>query len=67
MTREFREFKKLLAANGYDLRHTRGSHFIYENADGTSISINKDLNRMVARRLISENGLDTKDSYFESK
>lgn len=53
---DFKTMKKMLKANGYSLIRTKGSHFIYSNGDET-ISINKDLNMMVARRLIKEHSL----------
>ena len=46
-------FKKLLEANGYSCARKSGSHFIYTNGRQT-VSINKDLNRMVAQRLIKQ-------------
>ena len=46
-----RHMKKLLYANGYTFMRCKGSHFIY--SDGTNmIVVNKDLNAMVATRLI---------------
>lgn len=53
---DFKKMRKVLDMNGYKLIRTKGSHFIYSNGTRT-ISINKDLNMMVARRLIKENGL----------
>lgn len=53
-----REFRKMLAKNGYLLHSTKGSHFVYKNpVTGSVISINVNLNKMVARRLIKENNL----------
>jgi len=52
----FKTMCKILKQNGYILLRTKGSHFIYSNGNRT-ISINKDLNMMVARRLIKENQL----------
>lgn len=51
-----RAFKKLLEANGFRHNRNTGSHFIYSDGERT-ISINKDLNRMVAQRLIKEYNL----------
>lgn len=52
-----RGFKRLLKANDYTLVRSNGSHFVYHSRDGNTISINKDLNPMVAKRLIKENNL----------
>jgi predicted RNA binding protein YcfA (HicA-like mRNA interferase family) len=43
--------KKVLYANGYMYMRCRGLHFIYSNGVNT-IVVNKDLNAMVAKRLI---------------
>jgi len=53
---DYKTMCKVLKRNGYDLIRKKGSHFIYSNGQRT-VSINKDLNMMVARRLIKENGL----------
>ena len=51
-----REFEPILKANGYREIRSNGSHFIYSN--GTNkITVNKDLNKMVRKRLIKENNL----------
>ena len=53
-----KDIEKLLAENNYLLSRIRGSHFIYKSTvNGNTISVNKDLNPMVARRLIKENNL----------
>lgn len=52
-----RSFGKLLKNNGYKLDRTCGSHFIYVGKSGT-ISVNRNLNRMVAQRLIKQYGLE---------
>lgn len=51
-----REFGKILDNNGYRHIRTKGSHLIYGNGSRT-ISVNKNLNRMVAQRLIKEYAL----------
>lgn len=52
-----RELVRLLEVNGYILDRTRGDHRIYRNGEN-SVSINmRNLNRMVALRLIKENRL----------
>lgn len=57
-----REFKRLLIDNGYVYKRTTGDHMIYGNGKNT-ISFNiRNLNRMVARRLIKENNLITKNT-----
>lgn len=48
--------KKILMSNGYKWVRTRGSHFIYSDGVNT-ISVNKDLNRMVAQRLLKQYNL----------
>ena len=48
-----KDMKKILANNGYKYERCKGSHFIYSDGIHT-ISINKDLNCMVAKRLIKE-------------
>ncbi len=48
-----KDMKKILANNGYRCERSKGSHFIYSNGVST-ISINKDLNCMVAKRLVKE-------------
>ena len=51
-----REFEPILKANGYHEIRSHGSHFIYGNGKN-QITVNKDLNKMVRRRLIKENQL----------
>ena len=55
-TKQMREFEPILKANGYHEIRSRGSHFIYGNGKN-QITVNKDLNKMVRRRLIKENKL----------
>ena len=52
-----KEMKKILRANGYDFIRCKGSHFMYSNGKNT-IAVNKDLNCMVARRLIKQYDLE---------
>ena len=52
----FKEFCKLVKKNGYELSRISGSHHIFKK-DGSTIVVNKDLNRMVCQRLIKENCL----------
>ena len=59
-TWKYREFVALLTGNGYILARTRGDHRTYRNTTGKSITIpynGGEINRMMARRLIKENGL----------
>lgn len=51
-----REMKKILRNNGYEYQRCRGSHFMYSNGKNT-IVVNKDLNCMVAKRLIKQYNL----------
>ena len=51
-----RSFIKMLTSNGYYKIRSRGSHFIYTNGVN-HITVNKDLNKMVRKRLIKENNL----------
>ena len=50
-----RKMKKILKNNGYEYQRCRGSHFMYSNGKYT-IAVNKDLNCMVAKRLIKPLG-----------
>ena len=55
----FREFRTLLRRNGYVFQRTAGDHLIFSN-DKNTISIpfhGKEINRMLALRLIKENNL----------
>lgn len=56
MTKEMRSFIPILAKNGYHEVRSNGSHFIYSNGI-RQITVNKDLNKMVRKRLIKENSL----------
>lgn len=48
-----KDFEKLLISKGFSLQRVKGSHFIYKN--GTDlISVPKNLNKMISRRLIKE-------------
>ena len=51
-----REFKKLLNNNGYELARQKGDHIIYKK-ENNIVVITKNLNKMVAKRLIKENNL----------
>lgn len=59
--KQWEGFDKILKANGYVPNRVHGSHFIYRNrALGRTISVNKDLNPMVKRRLIKEYSLEVR-------
>lgn len=45
--------KKILRDNGYEYLRSKGSHFMYSNGIYT-VAVNKDLNAMVAKRLIKQ-------------
>lgn len=51
-----REFERLLNENGYELARSRGSHFVYKK-ESITISVPKNLNKMIGRRLIKEYNL----------
>ena len=46
-----RRMKKILINNGYEYQRCKGSHFMYSNGVYT-VAVNKDLNAMVAKRII---------------
>ena len=48
-----REMKKILRNNGYEYQICKGSHFMYSNCIYT-VAVNKDLNAMVAKRIIKQ-------------
>lgn len=59
LTKEMREFVPILRKNGYTKARSKGSHFTYINRTiHRTITVNKDLNRMVRERLIKEYGLE---------
>lgn len=57
---KFKEMQKILRNNGYTLDRYNGDHYIYVKRGTNHISINRELNPMVARRLIKENNLIVK-------
>ena len=52
-----REFIKIVEFNGFYYRRHNGDHAIYVNDKGRHISIPKNLECVIARRLIKENNL----------
>lgn len=57
-----KEFKRILKNNGYVLVRQKGDHLIYKHPQREKIITitSKDLNMMIARRLIKENNLEVK-------
>ena len=53
-----REFIKIVEFNGFYYNRYNGDHAIYVNDKGRHISIPKNLESVIARRLIKENNLD---------
>lgn len=54
-----REFIRIIKNNGFQYNRHNGDHAIYVNDKGRHISIPKNLECVIARRLIKENNLDT--------
>ena len=53
-----REFIKIVEFNGFYYNRHNGGHAIYVNDKGKHISIPKNLESVIARRLIKENNLE---------
>ena len=53
-----REFIRIVEFNGFYYRRHNGDHAIYVNDKGRHISIPKNLECVIARRLIKENNLE---------
>ena len=53
-----REFIKIVEFNGFYYNRCKGDHAIYVNDKGRHISIPKNLESVIARRLIKENNLE---------
>ena len=53
-----REFIKIVEFNGFYYSRHNGDHAIYVNDRGRHISIPKNLESVIARRLIKENNLE---------
>ena len=59
LTKEMRDFVPILEKNGYIKVRCKGSHFIYVNtATHKSMTVNKDLKRVVKRKLIKQYNLE---------
>ena len=54
----YKDMCKLLRKNGYVFDRQKGDHTIYTKKGCNPISINYNLNPIVARRLIKENNLE---------
>lgn len=54
-----RKFIKIVEFNGFYYNRCKGDHAIYVNGKGKHISIPKNLECVIARRLIKENNLIT--------
>ena len=54
-----REFVRVVERNGFEYNRHNGDHAIYVNDKGRHISIPKNLECVIARRLIKENNLIT--------
>ena len=54
-----REFVRVVVANGFYYDRHNGDHAIYVNDKGRHISIPRNLECVIARRLIKENNLVT--------
>lgn len=52
-----REFHRVLLDNGFELVRTRGSHYVFKRGE-EEIVTNKDINKMVARRILKQYKLD---------
>lgn len=52
-----RDFNRVLRKNGYKPVRHNGSHQIYKNVQGNTISINGTPNGCIVARLIKENNL----------
>lgn len=57
---DFRKYTKMLNANGYHASRESGSHVVFHKGN-KSISVNRHLNKMVARRIVKENSLKPYD------
>ena len=53
-----REFIKIVEFNGFYYNRYNGDHAIYVNDKGKHVSIPKNLECVIARRLIKENNLE---------
>lgn len=54
-----REFHRILLDNGFELVRTRGSHYVFKRGEEELVT-NKDINKMIIRRLIKTHNLQFK-------
>lgn len=54
-----REFHRILLDNGFELVRTRGSHYVFKRGEEELVT-NKDINKIVCRRLIKTYNLKFK-------
>ena len=52
--RSYRKIRRRLLMKGYHLVRTKGSHCIYKNDNGRTISLNLRINKIIAQRLIKQ-------------
>ena len=65
-TKELREMEIILSRNGFKAVRSNGSHFTYLNrTTGRHVTVNKDLNPMVRKRIIKENALVQEGWFYE--
>lgn len=53
-SKKVREVMPILKENGYYIVDTKGSHIKFRNETGNTIVVNKDLNKMVRKRITKE-------------
>lgn len=55
-----REFERIMKRNGYSrmAQRGKGSHVVYRNGNGRTLSIGDNYNKMVIKRLIKEYALE---------
>lgn len=61
------EFVKIVKANGFSYKRSRGGHDLYYNDSGRHISIPRTLVNVIAHRLIKENNLKLSKSQVINK
>ena len=54
----FNAFVRMLEDNGYSELRVKGGHYTFGNDKGNRITVNYNLNKMVARRIVRENDLE---------
>ena len=51
-----KEFVQILNKNGFEYVRCKGSHFVYKR-NGETVSVPKNLNKMIGLRLVKEHNL----------